>query len=73
MLATVNDIFEYALQNLSDSDMVEMTIQNGVNQNNKPIGNSFKRKDLLSVDVIWSVFEILSSLIPDLTPQTFLS
>jgi hypothetical protein len=37
--------------------MVGMTIQNRVNQNDKPIGISFRRKDQLSGDVIWSVFE----------------
>ena len=59
-LAFVNDLFEHALQNESDSDMVGITIQNEVNQNNKPIGISFRRKDQLSGDVIWSVFEKVS-------------
>jgi len=36
--------------------MVGITIQNQVNQNDKPIGISFRRKDQLSVEVIWSVF-----------------
>jgi len=36
-LASVNDLFQHALQNLSDSDMVGITIQNRVNQNDKPI------------------------------------
>jgi hypothetical protein len=40
--------------------MVGITIQNQVNQNNKPIGNRFIRKDQLSGDVIWSVFEKFS-------------
>jgi hypothetical protein len=40
--------------------MVGNTINNEVNQNNKPIGISFRRKDQLSGDVIWSVFEIVS-------------
>jgi hypothetical protein len=30
-LASVNDLFEHALQNLSDSDMVGITTQNRVN------------------------------------------
>ena len=59
-LASVNDLFEYALQNVSDSDMEGITIQNEVNQNDKPIGISFRRKDHLSGDVIWSVFEKVS-------------
>jgi hypothetical protein len=37
--------------------MVGLTIQNRVNQNDKPIGISYRRKDQLSGDVIWSVFE----------------
>jgi len=37
--------------------MVGITIQNQVNQNDKPNGISFRRKDQLSADMIWSVFE----------------
>jgi len=40
--------------------MVGITIQNHVNQNDKPIGISFRRKDQLSGEVIWSVFEKVS-------------
>jgi hypothetical protein len=53
----VNDLIEHALQGVSDSDMVGITIQNEVNQNDKAIGISFRRKDQLSGDVTWSVFE----------------
>jgi len=56
-LASVNDLIEYALRDVEDSGMVGMTIQNQVNQNDKPIGISFRRKDQLSADVIWSVFK----------------
>jgi len=56
----VNDLLEYALQDIIDSDMVGITIQNQVNQKDKPIGISFRRKDQLSGEVIWSVFEKLS-------------
>jgi len=59
-LASVNDLFDHVLQNVSDSDMVGMTIHNQVNQSNKPIGISFRWKDQLSGDVIWSVFEKVS-------------
>ena len=59
-LATVNDLYEHVLQNVSNSDMVWMTIHNQVNQSDKPIGISFRRKDQLSGDVIWSVFEKVS-------------
>jgi hypothetical protein len=53
----VNDLFEHVLRDVDATDMVGMTIQNRVNQNDKPIGISFRRKDQLSGDVIWSVFE----------------
>ena len=43
-LTSVNDHSRHGLQNISDSDMVGITIQNRVNQNNKPIGISFRRK-----------------------------
>jgi len=59
-LASVNELFEYALQDVSDSDMVGLTIQNQVNLNDKHIGISFRRKDQLSGEVIWSVFEKVS-------------
>jgi len=45
------------LLDVGDSDMVGITIRNQVNQNDKPIGIIFRRKDQLSVDVMWSVFE----------------
>ena len=59
-LASVNDLFEHVLQNLSDSGMVGMTIHNQVNQSDEPIGISFRRKDQLSGDVRWTVFETVS-------------
>ena len=37
--------------------MVGITTQNEINQNDKSIGISFRRKDQLSGDVIWSVLE----------------
>jgi len=59
-IASVNDLLEHVLQNVSDSDMLVMTIHNQVNQSEKPIGISFRRKDQLSRDVKWSVFEKVS-------------
>jgi len=56
----MNYLFEHASQNLSDSDMVGITIQNRVNQNDKPIEIRFIRKDKLAGYVIWSVFEKVS-------------
>jgi len=60
LLAIVNDLFEHALQNVSFRDTVGIRIQNQVNQNEKPIGIGFRRKDQLSVDVIRSVFDKVS-------------
>jgi len=59
-VASVDDLFDYALRKGNDSDMVGITIQNHENQNDKPIGTSFRRKDQLSGDVVWSVFEKVS-------------
>ena len=56
----MNELFEYALQDVSDSDMVGITNQNQVNENDKPIAIGFRRKDQLSREVICSVFEKLS-------------
>jgi len=52
----VNDLFDYALRNVGDSDMVGVTIHNEVNFLDKVIGTSFRRKDQLSEEVMWSVF-----------------
>ena len=56
-LASVNDLFEYTLQDVGDGDMVVIAIHNESNQNDKPIGISFKSSVQLSVDAIWGVFE----------------
>jgi len=42
-LARVSDLFEYALQNCDDSDMVGITISNEVHVADKAIGISFRR------------------------------
>jgi len=55
-LDSVSDLFEYALQNCDDSDMSGIIISNEVNVADKTIGISFRRKDQISPDVIWSVF-----------------
>ena len=56
-IASVNDLFEHALQDVGDGDMVGIAIHNESNQNDKPIGISFRHRDQISVDAIWSVFE----------------
>ena len=40
--------------------MVGITIQNRENQIDKPIGNSFRRKDQLAADVIFSLMQKVS-------------
>jgi hypothetical protein len=54
-LASVNDLFEYALRDCDDSDMVGITIRNEVNGHDKPVGFSFRRKDQVSGELIWNV------------------
>ena len=56
----MKDLFEQVLRDVDDADIVGITIQNQVNQNDIPIGISFRRKDQLSGDVLWSVFEKVS-------------
>jgi hypothetical protein len=52
-LTSVTDLFEYALRDSDDSDMVGITISNEVNVQDKAIGISFRRKDQINSDVIW--------------------
>jgi hypothetical protein len=56
-VASMNDLFEYALRDFADSDMVGLSISNEVNVQDKAIGLSFRRKDQLTADVIWNVFQ----------------
>jgi hypothetical protein len=56
-MTSVTDLFEYALRNCDDSDMLGITISNEVNVHNKALGISFRRKDQIDSNVIWSVFE----------------
>jgi hypothetical protein len=58
-LASVNELFEHVLQDVHDSDMVGVAIRNEINQSDRPIGISFRR-DQISGNVIWSVFEKVS-------------
>ena len=52
----MTDLFEYALRDLEDSDMVGITISNEVEVKDRAIGIIFIR-DQITGDVIWSVFE----------------
>jgi hypothetical protein len=56
-IASVTNLFEYALRKCRDSDMVGITIRNEVNVQGKAIGISFRGKDQITENVIWSVFE----------------
>ncbi len=60
-IASVNDLFKHALQDVGEADIVGIAIHNEVNQNDRPIGISFRRRDQLSGDMIWSVFEVSQS------------
>jgi hypothetical protein len=53
----VDELFDYALRDLDPDHMVGVSIHNGDNRQDKPIGLSFRRKDEISQEVIWSVFE----------------
>ena len=57
----MNDLFEHALQDVGDGDMVGIAIHNESTQNDKPIGISFRRREQFSVDAICSVFEVTQS------------
>ena len=59
-LASLNDLFRHTLQNLNESDMVGMTIQNRENQNDKLLGIRYRRKDQLAADVILSLVQKVS-------------
>ena len=59
LLASVNDLFQHALEDVGDGDMAGVAIHE-CNQNDKPI-ISFRRRGQLSVDAIWSVFEVTQS------------
>ena len=56
-LDSVTELFDYALRDLEDSDMVGITISNEVEVKDRAIGISFRRRDQIRGDVIWSVFE----------------
>ena len=59
-LSSLNDLFRHALQNLNESDMVGITTRNRENQNDNPIGISFRSKDQLAADVILSLVQKVS-------------
>jgi hypothetical protein len=54
----VDELFEYSLRDLDPSDVLGISIHNADNQQDKPIGLSFRRRDQISRDVLWSVLEV---------------
>jgi hypothetical protein len=52
----MNDLFEYALQDVRDAEVVGIAIHSEANQNERPIGISSRRRDQLSGNLSWSVF-----------------
>jgi hypothetical protein len=54
---SVDELFEYTLRDLEPGDMVGISIHNADNQSHRPIGLSFRMRDLISREVLWSVFE----------------
>jgi len=56
-LDSVTELFDYALRDLEDRDMAGITISNEVEVKDRAIGISFRRRDQITGDVIWSVFE----------------
>ena len=56
----MKDLFHHVIRDVDAADMVGLMIWNHVNQNHKPIAISFRRKDQISGDVIWRVFEKVS-------------
>jgi len=56
-LGSVSELFEHSLRDLEVSDMVGITISNEAEATDRAIGISFRRKDQITGDVIWSVFE----------------
>jgi hypothetical protein len=57
----VDPLFGYTLKNIEDADMVGNVIQNEDNEEStkkdKPMGFSFWRKDEISLEVIWNLFQ----------------
>ena len=56
-LDSVTELFDYALRDLEDSDMVGITISNEFEVKDRAIGISFRRRDQITGDVILSLFE----------------
>ena len=54
---SVDALFEYSLRDLQPSDMVGISIHNADNQQDRPMGLSYGRRDQISRDVLWILFD----------------
>lgn len=68
-IASVKELFYHLQENEDVGDMVGISILNDVKQSDKPVGFSFRRKDQISSEVIWNVFDNCPSIIQVLTPR----
>ena len=55
--SSVDELIEYSLRDLEPGDMVGISIHNADNQQDRPICLSFGRREQISRQVLWSVFE----------------
>jgi hypothetical protein len=69
--SSVDEVFEYSLRDLAPNDMVGISIHNADNQQDRPIGLSFRRRDQISRQVLWSVFEKVTQSNQALDTPTF--
>jgi hypothetical protein len=53
----MDELFQYSLGDFDPSDMVGISIHNADNQHDRPKRRSFRRRDQITRDVLWSVFE----------------
>jgi hypothetical protein len=60
-LVSIKELFEHARQDVTDDDTVGVAIYKEVNYNDSSIGRSIRRRNLLSSDVIYNVFEVARS------------
>jgi len=54
---SVNAFFEYTLHELQPSNMVGISIHNADKQQDRPMGLSYRRRNQISRDVLWSWFD----------------
>jgi hypothetical protein len=62
---SVDELFEYALRNLQPGDTVGVSIHNANSLQDRPLGLSFRRRDHISREFLWSVFEKVTQSIAD--------